>query len=107
MQVAVVDRVFPAVSDCEEDVIGKTEWTEHEVDNCFAQVIGDEAPEIFPKEKTRFRLLDDDDIVYFSGWLLNDDWAGVQQTVLSWATWYAGCTTIEVRVDGKWEREIG
>ena len=103
MQVAVVDRVFPAVSDCEDEVIGHTEWTTREVENYF----GDEAPEEYPRTKTRFRLKDDDGIVYFSGWLLNDDYCAVQQTVLSWAEWYAGCTTIEVRENGEWKQEIG
>lgn len=107
MQVAEVDRVYPAVSDCEEEVIGHTEWTTREVENYFHGMLGDDSPTEYPKEKTRFRMRDDDGIIYFGGWLLNDDECAVQQTVLSWGTWYAGCTTIEVRANGVWKQEIG
>lgn len=107
-QVAEVDRVYGAVEDCRDDVLGKTEWRDIEVRNYFNQMVGgDEVPEVYPQTKTRFRLLDDDGIPYFGGWLLNDEWCAVQQTVLSWGTWYAGCTTIEVRdQDNEWTQEI-
>lgn len=107
MLVAKVDRVHPEVEDCKNDVLDKTEWRDIEVQNYFGGMIGDEAPDSYPEIRTRFRLLDDDDIVYFGGWLRNDDYCAVQQTVLSWGTWYAGCTTIEVKINGEWKREIG
>jgi hypothetical protein len=49
-----------------------------------------------PKEKTEFKLYDDDDELYYSGWLLNDDWCAVQQFVLKWAEADSGCTRITV-----------
>ena len=99
MRVAYVDRDYQ-----ELECVG-AEWTDQEVLTYY----GEDAPKIedYPMEITRFRCLDDDDNVYLGGWLLNDDWCAVQQTVLSWATWDSGCTTIEVKVDGEWKREIG
>ena len=55
----------------------------------------------------RFRALDDDEIPYLGGWLLNDDWCAVQDAILSWAMRDSGCTIIEVKENNEWKREIG
>lgn len=56
----------------------------------------------------RFRCLDDDEIPYFGGWLLNDNWCEVQDAVLRWGMRDSGTTIIEVRdkKTGEWKREI-
>ena len=55
-----------------------------------------------------FRTKDDDGVIYYGGWLLNNDHAYVQYIVLRWTERDAGCTTIEVKLsDGKWHQEIG
>lgn len=69
--------------------------------------LGQVDTDYFPTEQTRFRLLDDDDEVYYEGWLLNDWECAVQITVLSWGTYDSGCTTIEVKKNDEWVREIG
>lgn len=62
-----------------------------------------------PKEKTKFKLYDDDDELYYEGWLLNDDWCIVQQFVLKWAEVDSGCTLITVYKDAEagYVQEIG
>lgn len=63
-----------------------------------------------PKEKTTFKLYDDDGEHYYSGWLRNDDWCIVQQFVLDWAKADSGCTTIKVHKpigEGEYVQEIG
>lgn len=57
--------------------------------------------------KIRFRCKDDDGEIYYGGWLLNDPDGLVQFCVLEWTQRDAGCTTIEVKLDGKWVQEIG
>ena len=58
--------------------------------------------------KVRFRTKDDDGVIYYGGWLLNDDHAYVQYIVQRWTERDAGCTIIEVKApDGKWYQEIG
>ena len=58
--------------------------------------------------KVRFRTKDDDGVIYYGGWLLNDDQGEVQYLVQRWTERDAGCTTIEVKLtDGKWHQEIG
>jgi hypothetical protein len=67
-----------------------------------------DALEGLPIEQTRFRLLDDDHITYYGGWLLNDDECLVQSTLLEWGMYDAGCTIIEVKDEnGEWVQEIG
>jgi hypothetical protein len=58
-------------------------------------------------EKIRFRLLDDDGEVYYGGWLLDDKECINQESALSYGTYDAGCTTIEVKRNGEWVQEIG
>lgn len=65
------------------------------------------ASDIFPSEKTQFKLYDDDGELYYSGWLLNDGECLVQQFVLSWAQADSGCTSIKVRVGNEYIYEIG
>lgn len=58
--------------------------------------------------KTRFRLKDDDEEVYYGGWLFNDADCEVQFEVLRWAMVDSGCTIIEIKNDnGNWRQEIG
>lgn len=57
--------------------------------------------------KVRFRCLDDDGIVYYVGWLLNDPAGEVQLKVLRWCLSDAGCTKILVYVGEEWVAEIG
>jgi hypothetical protein len=97
MLVAHVDRDYQELG-----CVG-VEWTDREVSSYF----GEDFLEDYPNDKTRFRCKDDDGIVYFGGWLLNDDWCAVQQTVLSWGMYDSGCTTIEVHVGDEWKQEIG
>lgn len=60
-------------------------------------------------QKTKFKLFDDDDELYYSGWLLNDDGCYVQQFVQKWAEVDSGCTTILVYKDAEagYVQEIG
>lgn len=58
------------------------------------------------EEKTSFRMKDDDGQVYYGGWLHNDDEGLNQQAALDFGMHDAGCTTIEVNIDGKWIQEI-
>lgn len=62
-----------------------------------------------PKAQTEFKLYDDDDELYYEGWLLNEDECIVQQFVQKWAESYAGCTTILVYKDAEagYIQEIG
>jgi hypothetical protein len=55
----------------------------------------------------RFHMKDDDGQVYYGGWLHNDSEALNQDAALSFGKHDAGCTTIEVKIDGKWVQEIG
>ena len=59
--------------------------------------------------KVRFRCLDDDGVVYYGGWLYDDDMSEVQFAVLDWAKYDAGCTTIEVKDSStnEWRQDIG
>ena len=101
MKVAEIDKDYE--SDPGESVVGRTQWTVTELYK-FSEY---DPTEALPAVKTRFRLLDDDNNVYYGGWLLNDDTCAVQSIVLEWGTHYAGCTTIEVKKNGEWVREIG
>lgn len=57
---------------------------------------------------TKFRLYDDDDELYYSGWLKNDEGELlVQQFVLGWAMADSGCTYIKIEHNGEWVQEIG
>lgn len=59
--------------------------------------------------KVRFRLKDDDDIVYYKGWLYDDDEGDTQFRVLEWAQRDSGCTYIEIwdKEKKKWTQIIG
>src|SRR4051794_3184771 len=70
--------------------------------------------EMFPNSpveglsKTRFRVLDDDGIVYYGGWLYNDPDCAIQSQVSLWATHDSGAPRIQVKdLDKKWVYEIG
>lgn len=54
----------------------------------------------------KFRAYDDDNILYYSGLLVDDDYADGQQRVLDWTMHDAGCTYIKVFKNGKWVIEI-
>ena len=101
IKVAQIDRHYEYSPD-EVSVIG-TQWTVKELLK-FSEY---DPNEPLPTEEIRFRLLDDDDNVYYGGWLLNDSGCAVQSIVLEWGTYYAGCTTIEVKKNDEWFREIG
>lgn len=66
-------------------------------------------PEVrnWPSDKVYFRLYDDDRILYYEGWLLNDEECEVQLALLNWGERDAGCTMIDVKIDDKWIQEIG
>jgi hypothetical protein len=58
--------------------------------------------------ETKFKLYDDDDELYYSGWLKNDEAElMVQQFVLAWAMADSGCTYIKIEYNGEWVQEIG
>lgn len=56
---------------------------------------------------TSFRLYDDDGILYYQGLLIDGEYAESQFNALAWGEAFAGCTTIKVRRNGKWEQDIG
>ena len=56
---------------------------------------------------TRFKLYDDDGILYFSGWLKDDEDSMVQMFVGAWAAADSGCTTLKVERNGEWVQDIG
>lgn len=56
----------------------------------------------------RFRMKDDDGIIYYGGWLHSDTDCLNQQAALAYGMNDAGCTTIEIKFgNGKWVQEIG
>jgi hypothetical protein len=69
-----------------------------------AEAVG-EYPTTFP-DPTRFRLLDDDRLVYFEG-VLDGGHENAQIDALEWGKKDAGCTIIEVLRDNQWRMEIG
>lgn len=58
-------------------------------------------------QRIEFRLKDDDGEIYYVGELDDDEESLNQQAALRWGESDAGCTTIEVKRDGKWIQEIG
>lgn len=57
---------------------------------------------------TKFKLYDDDNELYYSGWLKDDGGELlVQQFVLAWAMADSGCTSIKTERNGEWVQEIG
>lgn len=54
-----------------------------------------------------FKLYDDDNELYYEGWLIDDDECMTQQFVLDWAKYDSGCTTIKVKKPAGWIQEIG
>lgn len=106
MIVAKVDRDYISESDYSFSRVGETfELTPAGVTELFTeeQLMADRGLE---NVKLRFRLLDDDEEVYYGGWLYNDNDCEVQLKVLLWGMQYAGCTIIEVNRDGNWKREV-
>jgi hypothetical protein len=96
--VAMIDRdyLFKKGDDPELDRRG-TKWT------------GEYVEDIHDAPRVRFRCKDDDGIIYFGGWLRNDDACKVQSKVLEWTQRDAGCTTIEVKDPdtNEWVQDIG
>jgi len=101
--VAKVDRDY--LADGAEDTRVGSRWTTKEVLTYASEPV--DIQDVLKSPKTRFRLKDDDGEVYYGGWLLNDDFCAVQEIVLKWGTWDAGCTTIEVKVNNEWKQEMG
>lgn len=58
---------------------------------------------------TKFKLYDDDDELYYEGWLRNDPGCIVQMFVLAWGESYAGCTKITIykNAEAGYVQEIG
>lgn len=56
--------------------------------------------------KIRFRCKDDDGIVYYGGWLVENDACDAQDSVLEFTMGDAGCVEVQVKRNGKWETEI-
>lgn len=56
--------------------------------------------------KHRFKMYDDDGILYYEGWLHDDDEGLNQLAALNYGMGDAGCTTIKVFVNGEWVQEI-
>lgn len=54
----------------------------------------------------RFRILDDDDVVYYGGWLNDDDECLNQISVGEWAMRDAGATVVQVKRKGVWTTEV-
>lgn len=97
--VAKIDRDYINLRDSEYNRVGK----EFELNG-----LGFES--VFPNgltTKIRFRVLDDDDIVYYGGWLYNDLECEVQQHVIEWAERDAGAVKIQIWTDEGWIYEIG
>lgn len=81
-----------------------TEWTLGSIKDSTGGVI-----DLTDAEKVRFRLLDDDNEVYYGGWLLDDVDCFIQDAVLEWGKYDSGCTTIQVKQEpnGEWRTDIG
>ena len=76
-------------------------WTKEQV-----QInAGEDIPIPF-KGNIKFKLFDDDEILYYEGWLLDDEECLAQQFILQWAMHDAGCTIIKVQREGTWVQEI-
>ena len=102
--VAHLDRDYIAEGDDVKRV--GNEWTVESIENSLHITLDME-----DAQKVRFRLLDDDGEVYYGGWLLNDEDCIVQEGVLEWGKYDAGCTTIQVRDSSmptdEWRTDIG
>lgn len=54
----------------------------------------------------KFRLYDDDGILYYEGRLNDDDECINQSAALRWGETFAGCTYIKVQRGREWRQEI-
>jgi hypothetical protein len=90
MRIAQIDRDY--ISAPEFKSRAGIYWTRDQVD----------ADGIEDASRLRFRMKDDDGEIYYGGWLLNDPQGEVQLMLLQWGAHDAGCTSIEVKLDGKW-----
>jgi hypothetical protein len=63
-------------------------------------------------EKVKFRLIDDDKVVHYYGYITKEDYesennlGGIQEDVLNWGMAMSGAVIIEVMRDGKYVQEI-
>lgn len=58
-------------------------------------------------KQVAFRLIDDDDVLYYEGTLDDDEECENQSNALAWAGYDSGCTTIMVRRGSEWVQDIG
>lgn len=100
MKIAAIDRDY-ITHELDTSTRVGLNWQEDGLSEALEDVNLSELPEV------RFRCKDDDGEIYYGGWLLNDEEGEVQYIVLMWAQHDAGCTTIEVNLDGEWVQEIG
>jgi len=58
-------------------------------------------------ERKRFKLYDDDDVIYYSGYFFDDEMCDNQDELLSWGMSDSGCTKIKVAIGrNAFEEEI-
>ena len=103
MKIAEIDMDYLAEAD---EVSRKVCWTHGALENWDGFGSNPKLEELDGKVK-RFRLYDDDNELYYEGWLFDDDEAIVQTIVLDWGKHDSGCTTIKLWQNGKWEQIIG
>lgn len=110
MTAMVVAQITKQVADVEDDISYEGKEFHIEAMSNWWGWGDDELPtvtDLLACDKVQFKLYDDDNEWYYTGWLYNDDQCMVQQFVLNWAQCNDGCTTILVNKDQKWVQEIG
>jgi hypothetical protein len=102
-EVAIITHDKIAESDVESKV--GTIFDKQKTLDWFYEPYEDEDVE-WEDKLVRWKMYDDDGEHYYSGLLRNDGECIVQQMLLAWGANDAGCTRIEVFIDGKWKQEI-